>query len=65
MVPTSGETYAKMMHHLHEAQECCATLAHLARANDESALANGWLTFAEYFKKIQVSVTKLATRGLQ
>jgi hypothetical protein len=64
-VPTEGETYAKMMHHLREVQDCCATLAHITRANDESVVANGWLHFSEYFKKVQQSVTKLAMKGLQ
>lgn len=62
---TQGETYMKMMDHLRELQECAAVMAHLANANDEKLLAQGWLATTEMFKLVQSQVTKLATKGLQ
>lgn len=64
-IPTQGESFAKLMEHLRYAQEDAATLAHLANANDNRALAKGWLAVSEMFKKVQHQVTLLATGKLQ
>jgi hypothetical protein len=64
-VPTQGEAYSKLMEHLRLAQEEAATLAHLASANDDRKLAQGWLLVSENFKKMQHSVTTLAMRRMQ
>jgi hypothetical protein len=64
-VPTQGEAYSKLMEHLRQAQEEAATLAHLANANDDRKLAQGWLTVSENFKKMQHAVTTLAMRRMQ
>jgi hypothetical protein len=64
-VPTQGEAYSKLMEYLRLAQEEAATLAHLANANDDRKLALSWLAVSENFKKMQHSITTLATRGLQ
>ena len=64
-VPTSGETYAKLMEHLRLAQEQAAMMAHLSRANSDNKKADGWLLISELFKRVQHQVTELATRGLQ
>lgn len=63
-VPTTGETFAKLLHHLREAQDCAATLAHLHNTEEHSikdiALARGWLSVSEFFKMVQHRVTELA-----
>jgi len=60
-VPTTGETYSKLMEHLRQAQECSAMLAHLHRAQDNKPeLARQWLAVSEGFKKMQYSLTQLA-----
>ena len=64
-VPTQGEAYSKLMEHLRKAQEESATLAHLANANDDRKLAQGWLVVSENFKRMQNTVTILARRGMQ
>lgn len=63
-VPTSGETFAKMIHHVREAQSCAAILAHLANANDERTLAKQWLVVQELLKKMIHQLTSIATRRL-
>jgi hypothetical protein len=64
---TRGETYAKLMDHLREAQECAAVLAHLhnTEGNDmDKLLAHGWLGIAEHFRLVQHKVTQMAMGAL-
>lgn len=65
---TRGETYAKLMVHLREAQACAAMLAHLHNtegSDKDKLLARGWLMIEELFKGVQHKVTQLATGRLQ
>ena len=64
MIPTPGETFAKLIEHLRLAQEDAAMLAHL-RADDSRPLAMGWLAVEQALKEMVHNVTQLATRGLQ
>jgi len=62
-VVTKGMTYAKLMDHLREAQECCYTLAHLHRTEDtdkDLVLAGMWMACGEAFKSHQQKITKMA-----
>lgn len=62
--PTTGETFAQLIEYLRKAQEAAATLGHLARANDETLRANGWLAVSEGLKLMQRNVTALATKRM-
>lgn len=68
-VPTQGETFAKLLHHIDEAMNCLATLAHLTRAMSDSrkdaAIADGWLACVELFKRIRYKVGEIAQGRLQ
>ena len=67
-LPTPGITYAKLMDHLREAQDCAALLAHLQKTEDgvrDTAVGNGWLAIAELFRRVQAQVTTLAQGRLQ
>jgi hypothetical protein len=64
-VPTSGESFAKMIHHIREAQEQAAVLAHLANANDDRTMALGWLAVTEQLKRMCHNLTMMATRKMQ
>lgn len=64
-VPTQGETFSKLIHHLREAQDASAMLAHLAQANNSRLTGQGWLAVEEMLKLTVRNVTKLATRGMQ
>jgi len=67
-VVTRGETYAKMMHHIREAQDCAAVMSHLhnTEGNDaDSLLAKGWLGVSEMLKMMQFQLTELAKKSIQ
>ena len=64
-VPTSGETFAKLVEHIRKAQEECATMAHLEKANDQHRRAYMWLAVSENMKRLTDTVTKIATGRLQ
>jgi len=66
-VPTTGETYSKLIEHLRLAQEDAAMMAHLVREQGgvkEKVMADGWLAISEAIKLAQHKVTTLATMGL-
>lgn len=67
-VPTAGESYAKLAHHLREAQDQAAILAHLANTEDgvkDKALAMGWLAVSEQLKRFVHVVTQMAMGRMQ
>ena len=67
-IPTRGETYAKMMHHLREAQECAAIMSHLHNtegSHKDKIMARGWLHVEDLIKKMAHNITKLAQGALQ
>jgi hypothetical protein len=66
-VPTTGETYSRLMEFLRKAQEESATMAHLvhAQGTGDRELARQWLSVSENFKKMQNSLTKLAMGRMQ
>lgn len=67
-VPTTGETYSKLLHHLRECQELCAVMGHLLNTEDshmDGLLAKGWLGMSELMGEITKKVTALAMRKLQ
>jgi len=64
---TRGETYAKLMDHLREAQECACVLSHLhnTEGNDmDKLLAKGWLGVAEMFRVTQLKITQMAMKRM-
>ena len=63
-VPTSGEAFAKLTEYMRLAQEQCAIIAHLERANSQHQRALMWLAVSENMKKTIYMVTKLATGKL-
>lgn len=67
-VVTRGETYAKLLHHLSEAQNLCCVMAHLHQTEGnevDSLLAKGWLGMAELYRMNQQVVTKMAMGRMQ
>lgn len=65
---TRGETFSNLLHHLDEARECCAVMAHLHNTEDNEAdrlLAKGWLAFAEMLYNVRQQVVELAKRRMQ
>lgn len=68
-VPTTGEAFAKLLHHMGEAQNQAAMLAHLHRAQantgKDRALADGWIAVSEMLKRQIYQVTEIAKGHLQ
>jgi hypothetical protein len=67
-IPTRGETYAKLNHHLIECQELAAIMSHLHNTEGNAKdllLARSWLAVSTNFKQIQKTLTKLAMGNLQ
>jgi hypothetical protein len=64
-VPTSGETFAKMIEYLRLAQEQASIMGHLENANDQRRRAKAWLAVSENLRNMVSLVTKLATGRLQ
>lgn len=67
-IPTRGEAYARLMHHLRECQEQAAILGHFHNTEGtdmDKLLAKGWLGMSEMFKMTQMQVTKLAMSKMQ
>lgn len=62
---TQGECFAKLTHHLREAQEQALMLGHLAKANDDHLNSKGWLGVGEMLGNVVIQVTKFATGRLQ
>lgn len=62
-LPSRGITFAKLVDHLREAQECCALLGHLHNTENNSRdklIGQGWLLVAELLRKMQHQVTSMA-----
>ena len=60
-VPSEGDTFAKLLEHLREAQDCAYTIGHLRKANDDKVTGQGWIAVGEMLKLTISNVTKLAT----
>jgi len=66
-VVTRGEAYSKLMHHLREAQDQAAVLAHLHNTegnNMDKLLSKGWLGISELLKRMAHQVTQLAMKRM-
>ena len=60
---TRSDTYVKLLHHLDEARDCAAVIAHLHRTEDtdkDRVMAMGWLAVAGMMKHMREKVTELA-----
>ena len=58
-----SDTYVKLLHHLDEARDCAAVIAHLHQTEDtnkDRVMAMGWLAIANLMKRIREKVTELA-----
>jgi len=64
-VPTTGETFSKLIESIRMAQEQSAMMAHLTNAQDSRELAKAWLTVSEKLRHMQDSLIRLAQGKLQ
>lgn len=66
-LPTKDDTYMRLIEHLRLGQEAAAMLMHLNNEDGTApgqVLARGWFHVSEGLKKMQYSVTQLATGKL-
>ena len=61
-IPTTGDTFARLIEHLRLAQEAAALLGHL-EADSDKVLSHGWLGVSEILKLTVGKVTEMATKG--
>lgn len=67
-VPTRGGAYAKLIHHLREAENQAYVLSHLHNTEDDQVskgLAKLWLMAGEQIKHMILRLTELAKGNLQ
>jgi len=64
-IPTTGETFAKLLETVRMAEEHSAMMAHLVNAQGDSELAKSWLIISEKFKHMQNPIIKLAQGRMQ
>jgi aromatic ring-cleaving dioxygenase len=67
-VPTRGDAFAKLIHHLQEAADQAAVLSHLHNTEDsqiDRLVAKGWLGVHELILRMIAQITKLAMNKFQ
>lgn len=62
---SEADTFAQLLEYLRMAEECCYTIGHLRKANDDPLTGQGWLAVGEMMKLTTRNVTKLATGSLR
>ena len=67
-VPTAGEEFSKLLHHIDECRNCASMLMHLYKEQGSSkdlALSKGWFVIAENFKLQRAYIVEMAKGKLQ
>jgi hypothetical protein len=67
-IPTRGDAFAKLIHHLNEAADQAAVLSHLHNTEDspmDRLTAKGWLGIHELLLRTRSQITKLAANKFQ
>jgi hypothetical protein len=59
---SESDTFSQLSEYLRLAEECCYTIAHLARANDRTTRADGFLRAGENLARTRELLTHFATR---
>ena len=65
---TKADTYAKLQHHLSEAEDCCYVISHLLRTEDstkDELMATGWRGVGQLLHRVSDQILKLGMGKLQ
>ena len=65
---TKADAFAKLQHHLSEAQDQCYVIAHLLRTEDstkDELLATGWRGIGQLLHRVADQILKLGMGKLQ
>ena len=66
--PTRGDAYAKLIHHLNEAQDQAYVLSHIHNTEDsemDKLMAKGWLGVGGLIKRMAWTIAEFARRRMQ
>ncbi len=58
---SEADTFAQLTEYLRLAAECCYTLGHHRKANDDKLTGQGFLAIGQMLEKTRENVTTLAT----
>lgn len=61
---SEAETFAQLLEYLRMAEECCYSIGHFRKAQDDEVLGSGWLGVGEMLKVVGTQVTSLATKRI-
>ena len=67
-VPTRGDAFSKLIHHLSEAADQAAVLSHLHNTETsemDALVAKGWLGIHQLLIRTRTQITKLAMNKFQ
>lgn len=67
-IPTRGDAFSKLIHHLNEAADQASVLSHLHSTEDsemDKLTAKGWLGIHELLLRTRAQITKLAMNKFQ
>ena len=67
-IPTRGDAFTKLIHHLNEAADQAALLSHLHSTEDsemDKLTAKGWLGVHELLLRTRTQITKLEMNKFQ
>ena len=67
-IPTRGDAFSKLIHHLNEAADQAAVMSHLHNTEDsemDKLNARGWLGVHELLLRTKTQITKLAMNKFQ
>ena len=65
---TRADAFAKLQHHLSEAQDQCYVIAHLLRTEDsakDELMATGWRAIGQLLARVSDQILKLGMGKLQ
>jgi hypothetical protein len=62
---SEGDTFAKMIEHLRQAQECAYLIGHLRKSNNDKVTGQGWIAVGEMLKMTINNVIKLGTNKMR
>ena len=60
---TESDTFEQLNEYLRLAEECCYTICHLARANDRTARADGFLKAGQNLARMRELLVQFSTSG--
>lgn len=61
---SESATFGVLLEHLRLGAECCYTIGHLRKANDDALVGQGWLAIGQLLERMVTQVTNLAMKGI-